>query len=111
MSNKIKFPPDFGNELWDNLPKVIQGAYMASGLSREDFIKGWADSISWHKQEREHAIMTVTSAGQLWLGAMGSGLWKGAALVKDVPVKLSVGSNLEGRIKQFLEAVHATMKK
>jgi len=110
MPEKIEFHPGFGDELWENLPKVVQGAFMASGLSRKDFIRGWAQSLSWPRREREHAIMAVTSAGQLWVAAMSSGLWKGAALVKDVPVKLSPGSSLESGVRAFLEAAHATMK-
>ena len=110
MDKEIRFPKGFGNELWDNLPKTVLGAFMASGLKRKEFIEGWSRSLAWPRKDRENAIMTNTSAGLLWATAMSSGMWKGAALVKDVPTKLSAGSNLVGRIQQFLEATRTTME-
>ena len=106
---KIEFTSGFGEELWSNIPKVVRGAWMASGLPVVEFLQGWAGSILWHPKDRTYAIMDSTSAALLWTAAMGSGMWKGAALVKDVPVKLTT-SELGGRaVVAFLSGVGTNM--
>ena len=104
---QVKLPKGLWSELWSNLPKVVLGAYMASGLGKKTFVKGWANSCDWARARKhpKSAIMSTHSAMELWRGAMGSGFWKGAALVNDVPVKLSPGHSQEARVGAFLAAL------
>lgn len=101
-----KFPTGFVNELWDNLPKILYSAQLASGLSKKEFITGWAHSMLWAKPHRgPKAFLPTTAAMELWNSSMSTAMWKGAALVFGASTKVDGGHTGLPKIKEFLLVV------
>jgi len=92
--------PMLCKELNENLPKTVQGAMAARGFEDlGNFLFFWAKSLT---HSRDKSLMSVTSAIGLWNEAMKLGLWKGAALSLNLPVKLKALGGT-GRIQRFLQ--------
>ena len=73
-------------ELLDNIPKTVQGAMAARGFEDlGNFLFFWANSMT---HSRDKSLMAVNSATELWNEAMKMGMWKGAALSLNLPIKV-----------------------